>query len=502
MIYGLTENGFLPKPLAVIKDEIESDLRARIGESINLLPETVFAQIIGSYAEREETIWLQMEVDYTANSPSKATGTRLDDLVAINGIVRQSPSFSKIKEQALIGTLGTIIPAGTRFSVLGNDTSIFESDSEIILGAGLDAIQQISFSAIPVSGSFAIQYQSSVSPSIAFNASAGAVKAAIESLSGLSSVDVQGDFTLGFVVTFTNEDSKQPKSLLILASSTLQELGGGAINPLITNTQVGEYQGLVSLTAISAGSSFTAPARSLTEIVNAISGLNYAFNVEDAIVGRDLETDAELRIRRAQSLATGSGTTESIRAEIEDIGQEIEYAAVYENEEDFVVNTWEPHSIAVYVHEAGGLQAKSQEIGEAIFRKKAGGINTNGTESVVVTDSKGFDHTMKYFSAVEVPIYVRVNLTTNSSYPADGDNQLKQIIANRGNLLGVGVDVIVNPTMQSWIAQIAGITNVEILVGRSYPPTNNVTELISDAISPFPGVAEFSAWDETRIEII
>ena len=498
--YGLTEDGFIPKPISVIRAEIEASLRGKLGNGINTMPEAVFGQLIDINSEREADIWDKMEVVWKSTSPSSAIGIGLDDVVAINGIKRLEATYSRITEQALIGAVGTIVPAGTQFSVDVNSDSAFVTDAEATLGTGADEIQLISFGAIPTIGNFSLSYQGEISSQITYDATSTQIKEAIESIPSITNVEVTGDFSVGFSVTFSDQDAKQPWELLVVNSNSLQESGGGSVTITITQSQLGEFQAIVTMTAVAKGSSYVAPAKSLIVIDTPISGLEYTTNPESAVVGRDLESDEELRIRREQSLGSfGSATTESIKAEIEEISQDIEYTRVYENEEDIVVNTWKPHSVAVYVHQAGGLTDLDQEIAEAIFRKKAGGIATSGDVTKQVTDSENYVRDINFYRATEVDIYLELDLTTIAGlYPADGDNQLAQIITEEGNLLGVGREVVVNPTLMSWISQVQGISNVVVRIGTTANPTSSANIPIGDGSN---GVAEFSSWDISRIII-
>lgn len=60
-----------------------------------------------------------------------------------------------------------------------------------------------------------------------------------------------------------------------------------------------------------------APAGSLTEILTPVAGWQSLTNLDAGLTGREQETDAELRLRRAQSLhLIGSATVEAIRARL------------------------------------------------------------------------------------------------------------------------------------------------------------------------------------------
>jgi len=75
-----------------------------------------------------------------------------------------------------------------------------------------------------------------------------------------------------------------------------------------------------------------APANTMTEILTSIAGWVSVTNPVDGSLGRDVETDSELRIRRRNSiLLVGAGTVESIRARILQQVAGVTSAFVYEN---------------------------------------------------------------------------------------------------------------------------------------------------------------------------
>lgn len=74
------------------------------------------------------------------------------------------------------------------------------------------------------------------------------------------------------------------------------------------------------------------PIGTLTTILTPIAGWNSIYNYEDGAIGRLIETDAELRIRRANSIRLfGAATVESIRARIQQQVPGVTSALVFEN---------------------------------------------------------------------------------------------------------------------------------------------------------------------------
>lgn len=151
-------------------------------------------------------------------------------------------------------------------------------------------------------------------------------------------------------------------------------------------------------------------AGQLTVIAGAVSGWAAVSNPSDAIVGRDVESDAELRVRREQELsAQGSTSAEAVRAAIlREHTDTVESALVLENVTDTTdANGVPPHSIEAIVYAPG---IDEDALAETIFRAKAAGIRAHGIETKTVTDSQGIAHSIGFSYQEDVDLYVRVNL--------------------------------------------------------------------------------------------
>ena len=147
----------------------------------------------------------------------------------------------------------------------------------------------------------------------------------------------------------------------------------------------------------------------VTKIVNPTYGLLSVTNPEPSSTVSPEESDERLRIRRNQSTAAptagyldsiyaGVGATPGIgklRVRENDTGT---YADIKAGDQALA-----PHSIAVVV-----TAGSASDIGAAIYARKPPGVMSVGTSEVVVSDSLGVPHTMRYTVATEVEIYIRI----------------------------------------------------------------------------------------------
>lgn len=375
--YGVTNKGFLAKTTAVTKQEIESDLKASLGENINLLPESVLGQIVGIFSERENKLWELAEDIYNSQYPNSSEGVSLENVCALTGITKKGATKSQVKGQLLFGDTGTIVLKGTVISVEGNPNARFITDTD-------------------------------------------------------SEPFIEGEETT------------------------------------------------VDLTAESTGP-IQAPAGTLTVIETPISGLTSTENPEDAILGRNIETDSELRLRREESLQIAAASTvEAIRAKLLELDN-VEQVLVIENDTMETVTDRPPKSFETIVK--GGDEI---EIAKSLFEAKPAGIETYGQIVEQVTDTQGFNYEIKFSRPTVIPIYLILDLTTTSSYPVNGDDFVLESILDFSMDLQIGEDVIVYPQLIGVLDKIPGITNINVKIGIEPDPTGDENILINpDAIAEF-----------------
>ncbi|MFE0394760.1 baseplate J/gp47 family protein [Paenibacillus lactis] len=179
-----------------------------------------------------------------------------------------------------------------------------------------------------------------------------------------------------------------------------------------------------AITAVEPGQLGNVAAGTIIDIVNPNADVTDVTNPEPTGGGREKETDTEFRDRFSLSVASGgSGTVESIRGVLLSVPG-VRAATVIEN----TANTTDADGRPPKSFEAYVLGGQPDEIGSAIFGKKAAGIEAYGSESVTVTDLAGYPHEVRFSYAQTAPVAIRVTVSKNSSYPADGTALIKTSI--------------------------------------------------------------------------
>ena len=486
MAFGITPEGFVLKRLADISAEVDVELKIIFGPNINLLPESVLGQIRGIFSERESLIWELAQATYNSQYPDTAAGINLDNVVSITGIERRPPTFSTVG-LTLFGIAGTIVPTNSQVSLSTDPSVRFLTDESSTILAAVDEVQKLNFSNVPDSGSFAIDFDGQTTGLILFSDGAAAVETALELLSNIDGVTVTGDFTLGFTITFDGAlVGGQDQPLFTIVTNTLF-LGATpvAVTP-VESVKGALAQSSVGATADVLGS-INANSGTVTVIDTPVAGWSSVTNPIDAVPGLDIETDAELRSRRNDTLQiSGAATVDAIRAELLTITG-VSTAIVFENN-TFIVDVGgrPPKSFEAVV--VGGT---NEDIAQKIWDTKAAGISSFGSVSEVVIDSQGFSQTVSFSRATSVPIWLELDLSTDVSFPIDGVTQTVNAILAYGEQLLIGEDVIVIPDLICALNEITGLLNVVVRVGIAPSPT-----LSSNIAIAIQEIAEF---DSSRI---
>lgn len=490
--FGITDQGFVSPQLTDIQTQIDNSIRALFGNASNTAITSFFKQLSGIFAERELKVWQAGQDVYGSQIPASAFGASLDGVGVLRGIPRLNALPSTISNVRLFGTAGTLIPgATTKFSVNGNSLSIFHLNSDVTLVAGQSCVQTLTFSAVPVSGTYQLSLGGSESALINWNDSLSTVQGKIQALkfaSGcivtqLSATVLQiafnGAGTGGFMVQ---------SRFTVVEDALLDSLSAPiTVTPAITTA--GIDQANVNVTADANGPT-VANAGTLTVISTPISGLTGVLNTQDAILGQLVETDNAYRARMDEELQiAGAGTVEAIRSRLLQITG-VTTALVFENTTMIPDLQGRPPKSFEAVIEGGDAAT----IAETIWLAKPAGIQSFGNNSTTIIDSQGQVHTINYSRPTAVPVYIVANLVVDANYPVNGDTLVAQTLATYGNTLGIGVELIVSPKLIASLISIPGIQDVELLVGTAPGPTlpNNIT----------PAIYEILEFDTSRITVV
>ncbi len=385
-------------------------------------------------------------------------------------------------------------------SVSGNSAARFVTKAvSSISVAAINEVQKLSFSADPTSGVFKLVFPEGTTADVNYNDNAAAVQAKCEAVLGAGNIAVTGSITAatGLTLTYQGTLAGSNRTEVTVTGNTLDAGGAVTITPSTTTEGDEPKSPLLDMEEEADPATRTvapsAPAGSLTVIETPVAGMTSFTNEEDAVVGQVVESDQDARIRRIQEIQlAGAATPDAIRADLLAI-EEVTAVVVFENDTDITDSDGRPpHTMDIVVQ-----NGDEQEIADRIWATRGGGIRTIGDIVKTVVDSQGFNQTVKFSRPTDVNIYVIVDVTKNSDYPADGDDLIKQaILDNYEANTGIGDDVVVlgsAPSLACAIKDVPGMDSYSIKVGKSPSPTQ------SDNIVIEP--REIADFDTSRITV-
>lgn len=448
MAYGVTATGFNIKPLSVIKEELETAYKSVYGEDLDVSAVSVVGQLIGNDAKKLANLWEIAEAIYNSFNPDRAEDISLDGACALLGITRLGATASEIN-LVFYGDLGTVIPSGNLFAQSGTLENVATVLAHTI---ALTNAGDITFSVNSVQNSTSYTISINGTP---FVYTSDSTATDLEIITGLLDLIDAGTEPI------TTEDNLDGTGRIF--SST----GSDNFSIVLDSKLDVEILGTIGVTrAVNLGA-LSFPANSVTVIVNAVTGLDAVNNLIPGSIGREIETDEELRARRSRFLISGGkATDEAIRNNLLQEVDNVTSVEVISNRTDVTDGEGRPpHSFECVV--TGGIDA---DIAQNIWDNQPSGIQSFGTETVIVTDSQGNPQTIKFSRAIQVYITVEVDyaLYSEETFPSDGEDQIKAaIIAWAAIEYNNGVDVIYQ-RLGIPIYSVPGVGSITIRVGKSY----------------------------------
>jgi len=482
MANGVTVDGFVRPRLPEIRVEITSDLVARLRALgydglIETRPDSLFGLLIDTFSERETALWEQAEAVYFAMYPSSASGAQLDRAVSFTGVARL-PAVPSAVQIVNYGSEGTVVPAGSQVRNRVTQT-IWQMPGSMTIGMGAVAdafirpvVAAVTAYTVTIDGT-PYTYTSDGSPLLS------------EILAGLVAELAASGHTISSDGALLRIQSAGEASFALQVSASLQVTRFGS-PALARSVESGPY---------------TAEVGEIIDIVTLVPGWDSVNNLQAASLGRQTETDAELRTRYKSGVyALGAATLPALQANLESRVAGVRSVRVFENDTDTVdVVGRPPHSIHVVAE--GGLDS---EIAAAIFQYKAAGIDTFGAIETEVIDSEGVAHFIHHDRPTPVYIWIKAAITllpaSEEPFPADGFGQIANNLLAAGNALGVGKDVIWQRLLGA-VHAVKGVAEADLLLAETSSPL--VTPAPGDYVEANITIADFEVarFDLSRIEV-
>lgn len=450
--YGVTDKGFVLKRMDTILEQIHADLSEGFGFDTRLTGASFLNTLIMTFAGQVADLWEIAQDTYYSKSPSTAEGVNLDNAVQYGGI-RRAASRQTSYPLHCTGDDGTLVRKGVivatdtmpeiRLYSAGEFKITRENSNAIsikVAAVETDAVYSVSINGEQFSYSNVDGNEKSILEGIAEKINNEGYEVKYDGSEGILSIS---DLTVSRNNFFVLSDNLTTKSVTSIANFLTEDYG-----------------------------EITLPYGIVTKMINNISGFNAVVNRLEPIYGRLQETDIELRQSYIAKSALRSNTMiDSIVAELLNNVTGVESASGYENETDTTNERgMPPHSIEIIVD--GG---DTNQIAEAILKRKAGGIYTYGNVAASVVGKYGESIPVRFNRPEYLYAWMKVTLYGDEKkIPANYMTLASDVICSYGERLVAGDSLLIQQLHEGIYDAVSGVTYIKIetayAADKSYNP--------------------------------
>lgn len=471
-VYGLTRDGFRRKRLPEILSDINRRVSDRLGVEIETGSNSLFGQLHGVFAYEIADLWEQAENTYNAMYPNTATGVSLSNAAGLAGISAISGTQSQLLATCY-GTDGTVIPYGAQITSSAENGSHWEC---IATNAAISK-NKACYAAYSIS--------SAIQAGTVYTIKINEVTASYTSVSG----DTASKVLSTLMKSFSDIPYSMDNGILSIRTTTKGEtFATDAQN--VTISSIGTP---IKFRCVTVGA-VNPDIGTINQIVTSIPGWTGVLNQYAASVGQDAETDTHLRQRWNRSLfSRGSTNIDAIAEALADNVTGVTTVKVYENRTDVTdTDGRPPHSIEAIVE--GG---ENDDIAKVIWKTKAGGINTYGTEHGTVIDANGAEQTLYFNRPSPIKIWLKVVISENpdETLAPAAVQQIAEALLAKGQAQAVGEDVILQRYFSTIFKAASGIGYISLTAATGDTAGTYSTSNIS--ITP----RQIAVFDAARIEV-
>ena len=313
----------------------------------------------------------------------------------------------------------------------------------------------------------------------------GATGASLDRVGAMTGTTREGATKSQLVAVTVNIDT----AFTALAGTMVAHVTGDPARRFVNKDTVTNISGITANVAADFEAEEAGPtacvAADLGVIAEPLTGWNSVTNPTDATVGQNEEADSVYRVRRRDELVGGSHTVDAIRTDIlQNAALEVVFCKVLENDSDVTdANSLPPKSISVIAYGPPSPSAADDlALATQILASKPAGIETYGTTTKTVTDDQGNDHTVKLTRPTAMPVYLEIDVTTDDTYPTDGDDQIALALVAVGDDTYQPGDDVIAARLKAAAFTVTGVTDVTALrLGFAVSPVGVVNLAIAFA---------------------
>lgn len=276
---------------------------------------------------------------------------------------------------------------------------------------------------------------------------------------------------------------------IVTAGSVVRAPGGSVDWEIVADITIAAGVGSGTIRAKTIGPVDAGVQGTISEIANAILGWTTVSNDGNTILGRDGETDPELRVRRTVvAKSGGGGSVDRIASRLFELQDVVDVKVIENTTGGLLPPDNQPDSTV----RAVVLGGQDSEIAEVLMRNKAGGMPTFAVDATLhpyISPITGQTYNVVFDRPTEVPIFITVDITTDADFPNNGIDQIKTAIVDwfngdfsinglviSGKLIG---DDVINSRLYSPVNSVPGHTINTLFADTSASPVSAADIAIS-----------------------
>ncbi|MNK14280.1 Baseplate J-like protein [compost metagenome] len=422
---GVTLTGFEIKRFPEIVTDLKTDAQTVFqdlvpsGDSVDTGDSSTIGRFIALHSPQFSDLWELAQQVYAAFDPNSATGIALDNLVALNGTVRNVASPTSV-DVVTWGDNGISIPPGTELRAMNGDNYTIPVDFHFTTEDNIGFVVTLTTVVVGQEYTLAIT-RGNTTTNLLYEALAGDTP----------------DTVLSY---FYSQISTNPLFASSYGSGQLRIESESIYVPLVVFTNLEPLKIKVRVEAVNqVNGDLPLSANTLTQISTPILGWDSVNNPFAGVPGGDEETDEELRIRFSlNKYISAVNINESLYSALVNIPGVQEVRIVENN-----TGLYDPiydlpgHSFKPIV-----LGGDVDSIGAAVWLNQPLGIGSEGNTTVEVIDSQGFPHEIKFERPAAVPIYIDLEIESTGSMTAGAEASIKASLVRYFSNMRLGEEVV------------------------------------------------------------
>jgi len=461
--------------------------RDAYGDDADTSPETPDGLVIDTIALEDNQLGDAVQSAYANSFFRTAEGTSLDLILDLFGRQRLAARPTAV-EAIWYGTGSTVVWSGVGSAPVASveTTGVSNDDRYVVVEAG--TLEDETTGAVVIIRVDAVSngndYEISIGGVDTTTVTAGPSDTPV-TIAALVAAEILVDQP-AYTVTATQDASA--RGLIVVQRTTAEAFDFGT--GLTEETDISFHGGA----ALDMEAELTGPQQCLAATLRVIetpaSGLEGVINLADGIVGRDIETDADLRLRHLDQINVGGRATPArIRAALLDQDPpdrdplDLEAARVFNNPNG-VATLIDGRLVPAHAFEVVLLgNALDAEIAPVLFAQTPAGIQSYGDTTVSVDDELGDPHDVSFTRATERYLHLSITVTAGEGFPSTGDPETAiqtAVVADLQERLTLGQDFYLVTVVSVAVATVPGISAVVVTADDTPNPGDSPTLVAAD----------------------